>query len=227
MIAISVLFGFYRGFIQSVLNLGGCLLSFLISFWVYPTVADAISGNPEITRTIMSYTDSGSLLGDLETSRQAVSNLSEGAISQIVQKLNLPNPMGTLLQHNLSQRVFAPMGDAVDSVAQYINQTIVSVSINVLSFVVCFVVCFLLVSLVLNLLRAVFQFPVLKQLDWLAGGVFGFARGVLLCFVVFTIMPLLLSVVPVEQFRALVEQSTLAGYFQNTNLIISIMNRRL
>lgn len=222
-----MLFGFYRGFIQSVLNLGGCLLAFLVSFWVYPSVADAISGNPDITRAIMSYTDSGSLLGDLALSRQTVSALDGGAVAQIVQKLNLPPPMGTLLQHNLSQQVFAPMGSAVDSVAQYINQTIVSVSINVLSFVVCFAVCLLLVSILVNLLRAVFQFPVLKQLDWLAGGVFGFARGALFCFVLMTVMPLVLSVAPIPELRTLVEQSTLAGFFQNSNLIVSIMNRKL
>ncbi len=226
-LAISVLFGLYRGFIQTVFNMGGCLLSFLLSFLLFPTISSAISGNAEITRVIMSYTDAGSLLGNLELSRQSVSGLSGAAITEIVQKLNLPSPMGTLLQHNLEQQVFAPMGASVDSVAQYINQTIVSVSINVISFAVCFAVCFILVSILINLLRAVFRFPVLKQLDWLAGGVFGLARGVLLCFVLFTLLPLVLSVAPIEELQTLVDSSQLAGFFRNSNLIISIMNRRL
>ena len=78
-----------------------------------------------------------------------------------------------------------------------------------------------------NLIRSVFHFPVLKQLDWLAGGVFGFIIGCVLCFVFFTAMPLLQSVIPLEQFQELVKQSALAKIFENGNLIISIMNRQL
>ena len=93
-IALCVLFGFYRGFIQSVLNLGGCLLSFVGSFLLFPKLADAVSGNTEITRMISSFTDSSSLLGDLDLSSQAVSNLSASNIEAIVQKANLPEPIG-------------------------------------------------------------------------------------------------------------------------------------
>ena len=226
-IALCVLFGFYRGFIQSVLNLGGCLLSFVGSFLLFPKLADAVSGNTEITRMISSFTDSSSLLGDLDLSSQAVSNLSASNIEAIVQKANLPEPIGSLLQHNLAEKVFTPLGNLATNVGDYVNQTILSVSINVLCFIACFIVCFIVLTIVVNLLRSVFRFPLLKQLDWLAGGVFGFLMGCVLCFVFFTVMPLLESVVPLEQFRQLVDQSALAGIFQNGNLIISIMNRRL
>ena len=51
--------------------------------------------------------------------------------------------------------------------------------------------------------------------------------GVVLCFAFFTVLPLLESVVPLTEFRELVDQSALAQVFENGNLIISIMNRRL
>ncbi len=226
-VGVCTLFGFYRGFIQSVLNLGGCLLSFAGAFWLFPLLADAVSGNTDITRVISSYTDSSSILGDLGISSQAVSSLSAENIQAVVQRANLPEPIGTLLQHNLAQQVFSPLGNLATNVGDYVNQTILSVSVNVLCFIVCFIACFLVITIVVNLLRAVFRFPVLKQLDWLVGGVFGFVLGCALCFVAFTVMPLLESVIPIEDFRALVDQSALAGIFQNGNLIISIMNRRL
>ena len=72
-----------------------------------------------------------------------------------------------------------------------------------------------------------FRFPVLKHFDWLAGGAFGFLLGVLLCFVVFTMLPLVESVIPIAEFRLLVDQSQLAQFFKNGNLIVSIMNRKL
>ena len=45
LIALCILFGCYRGFIQTLLNLGGSLLSFAGSFWLFPKLADALSSN--------------------------------------------------------------------------------------------------------------------------------------------------------------------------------------
>ena len=166
-----MLFGLYRGFIQSVLSLGGSLLSIVGSFLLYPHLADIVASNTDITRMISTYTDSQSLLGDLDLSSQAVSGLAGDAITQVVQKANLPTPIDTLLQHNLSAQVFRPLGSLATNVGDYVNQTILSVSINVLCFLLCFVACFIVVHILINLVRAVFRFPVLKHLDWLAGGV--------------------------------------------------------
>lgn len=227
LIAACVLFGFYRGFIQSVLNLGGGVLSVAGSFWLYPKLADVVSANTDITRMISSYTDSQSLLGDLDLSSQIVSGLGANNIAQVVEKANLPEPIGTLLSHNLSQQVFSPLGNLATNVGDYVNQTILSVSINVLCFLLCFALCFIIITILLNLLRAVFRFPVLKHLDWLAGGAFGLLIGILLCYVAFAALPLLESVIPMTEFRALADQSTLAATFKNSNLIIAIMNRKL
>ena len=186
------------------------------------------SSNTDITRLISTYTDSGSLLGDLDLSSRAVSSLGETGVAAIVEKAALPEPIGTLLQHDPGAAgIQPPGGNLATNVGDYVNQTILSVSINVLCFLLCFVVCFVVATIVVNLLRAVFRFPVLKHLDWLAGGVFGLLLGVVLCFAFFTVLPLLESVVPLTEFRELVDQSALAQVFENGNLIISIMNRRL
>ena len=64
-LALSVLFGFYRGFVSSVLNTGGCLLSFGLSFILYPKLASVIQGDTELVRTLVHYTDASSRIGDL------------------------------------------------------------------------------------------------------------------------------------------------------------------
>lgn len=226
-IALCVLLGMYRGFIQSVLNLGGSLLSVVGSFWLFPKIADVLSANTDLTRLISTYTDSGSLLGDLDLSSMAVNALSADNISAIVSRADLPTPIDTLLSHHLQQQVFSPLGDLATTVGDYVNQTLLSVSINVLCFVLCFALCFIVSTILINLLRAVFRFPVLKHLDWLVGGAFGFLLGVVICFVAFTVLPLLESVIPIPEFRELVNASSLAQVFRNGNLVISIMNRKL
>lgn len=226
-IGLCVLFGLYRGFIQTVLNLGGGLLSLVGSFWIFPKISDILSSNTDITRLISSYTDSASVLGDLDLSSQAVSGLTSSGVEAIVQKADLPYPIGTLLTHNLEQQVFSPLGTLATNVGDYVNQTILSVSINVICFLLSFAICFIVFTILINLLRAVFRFPVLKHLDWLAGGAFGLLLGVLLCFVIFTVLPLMEGLIPIPEFRELVDASTLGTVFKNGNLIISIMNRKL
>ena len=226
-VGMCVLFGIYRGFIQTILNLGGCLLSFGGAFLLFPKMADAISANTEITRAISSYTDSTSLLGNLDLSSQGVSNLTNQAVIEIVQQANLPKPIDTILTHNLAGQVFEPLGGLAVNVGDYVNQTILSVSINVLSFLACFLICFIVTTVVVNMLRAVFRYPVLKQLDGIAGGAFGFLLGIALCFVFFTVTPILQSIIPIAEFRELLEASSLGKIFENGNLMISIMNRKL
>lgn len=226
-IALCVLWGFYRGFIQSVLNLGAGLISFVGSFLIFPKVADVLSANTAITRLISTYTDSGSLLGDLDLSSQAVAGLNQSGILSVLERADLPSPIDTLLRYNLEQQVFSPLGDLATNVGDYVNQTVLSVSINVLCFLVCFVACFIVGTILINILRAVFHFPVLKHLDWLAGGAFGLLLGITLCFALFTLLPLVESVAPIPQLRELTQQSALARVFENGNLIISIMNRKL
>ena len=80
---------------------------------------------------------------------------------------------------------------------------------------------------VLNFLKVVFRFPVLKQLNSIAGGALGLLRGALLCFVAFALLPLVQTMVPVTRINELVAQSALAPLFNSGNLILAIMNGKL
>ena len=224
-IALSLLTGIYRGFISSVLNTGGCVVSFFLSFKLYPFLADSIRNNGDLVRTLLHYTDASSRIGDLELASTNVAQLTASKITEIVGKVQLPAPFDTLLQVNLEQQVYS--GAGIDTVSDYVSQTILNASINIICFLVCFAALFLVISILINLLRAIFRFPILKQLDWLAGGVFGFLRGVLVCYAIFAVVPLVLTMVPIELISELIDASTLAPFFNNGNIILSIMNGAL
>ena len=223
-IGLSLLLGIYRGFISTILNTGGCLISFFLSFKLYPVLADSIRNNGDLVRTLLHYTDASSRIGDLELAITNVAQLTADKITEILGKVSLPAPLDTLLGVNLEQQAYSASG--VSTVSDYVSQTILNASINIICFLVCFIAISLVLAIIVNLLRAVFRFPILKQLDWLAGGVFGFLRGLLLCYAIFAITPLVLTAVPIELVSELVEASTLAPIFTNGNLILSIMNGR-
>ncbi|MGN1370596.1 MAG: CvpA family protein [Aristaeellaceae bacterium] len=225
-VAISVLFGLYRGFVASVLSMGGGLISFLSSFALYPKLAALIQNNQELQRTLLHYTDASSRIGDLELALTNVIDLGRDGIDQVLQNVSLPAPLDSILRVNLENLVYGTQG-AVSTVSDYVSQTILQSSINIICFLLCFLGLYIVLSLGLNLIRAVFRFPVLKQLDSLAGGVFGLLRGVLLCLVVFTLIPLVQTMVPLDFITELLDESTLAPIFMNGNLITAIMNKEL
>ena len=224
-LGLSVLIGLYRGFISSVASVGGSVLSLIASFWVSPKLVEAIRGNPEWIRTLMSYADASSRIGDLNLSMTSVSSLNEGTISEVLNRVNLPGPLSTLLRTNLEQQVFAPSG--LTQVGDYVSQTIVGAILNVICYVICFLALMVIFHFVLNFLKVIFRFPVLKQMNSMAGGVFGLLRGVLLCFVAFALLPLVQTMVPMEGIGEVIEQSALAPLFNSGNLILAIMNGRL
>ena len=61
----------------------------------------------------------------------------------------------------------------------------------------------------------------------MAGGAFGFLRGSLVCLVLFTLVPLAQTVIPLDMVNDLIAESTLAPIFSNGNLILAIMNGKL
>jgi len=223
-IGVSVLFGLYRGFISSVLNMGGGLASFLGAFWLYPKMAEMIQSNEGLQKTLAHYLEPGSGL-DLAMSGTQVNALGVSGVQQVLDKVSLPAPLDSILRVNLENSVFSNLG--ISTVGEYVNQTILQASINILCFVVCFILMYFIISCVFNVIRAIFRFPVLKQLDGLAGGIFGLLRGLLLCLAVFTLVPLVQTMVPLEMIDELLEGSALAPVFMNGNLITAIMNGRL
>lgn len=121
-IGISVLFGLYRGFIASVLNMGCGLMSFLASFWVSPKLAAAVQSNQSFLNMLLHYTDASSRIGDLETAITNVATLTSQSINSILEKVNLPAPLDTLLRVNLENNVYASSG--LSTVSDYVSQTI-------------------------------------------------------------------------------------------------------
>ncbi|MBR1684147.1 MAG: CvpA family protein [Clostridia bacterium] len=219
-IGVSVLFGLYRGFISSVLNTGGCLIAFLASFALYPRLTEYIAGNAELQRTLLTYTDASSRIGDLATSITRVGNLTAQSISEVVSKAGLPEAMSELLRSNLSNQIYG----ASETVSDYVSQTVLGASTNILCFIVVFVALYLVISLLLSAIRAIFRLPVLKQLDAVVGGGFGFLRGALFVFILFALLPLVQTIAPMDSISELMETSVLAPYFNNGALMTAIMN---
>ena len=216
-LGVSLVFGLYRGFISGVLSVAALIGSVVFSFAAGGQLASWLSSNQTLVDTLLYYTDAGSRISDLNLSLMTVGQVSStNVLEQILNGAGLPAAFETAFVERLAA---AP---ASLSISELMNQTIVSVSLSILSFLICFLISFVVLTFVIHLIQYVFELPVLRHLDSLIGGVFGLARGVLLVVIFFALVPIVLAVVPVEQLSELIEGSTLAPMF-DSQIILTIL----
>ncbi|MCI7736987.1 MAG: CvpA family protein [Clostridiales bacterium] len=215
-LAVSVLYGMYRGFISGVLSVAALIGSAALAFSMSGQLAAWLQGNQTLVSTLVYYTDAGSRIGDLELSLLPASQVTQTALARILSGAKLPSAFESAF---LSALGAAP---SAMTVSDLLSNTIVSVSLSILSFLICFLLSYIVLSFVIHLINYVFELPVLRHLDALAGGLFGLVRGALLLFILFALVPIVLAVAPVEPLQAMIDQSRLAPLF-DSRIILSIL----
>ena len=219
-LGISVIFGMHRGFISGVLSMAALIGAVLLSFTLSSELSAWLQGNQTLVDTLMYYTDAGSRISNLDLSLLSISQVSESALAQILESANLPDAFESAFVSSIAG------ASGSMTIAQLLSQTIVNVSISILSFLICFFVTFTIATFVIHLVNYVFELPVLRHLDALVGGVFGLVRGVFLLFILFALVPLVLAVAPVPMISDMIAQSRLAPVF-DSQLILSILRGSL
>lgn len=215
-LAVSVIYGLHRGFINGVLSVAALVGSIALAFMFSGDLAAWLNENKTLVDTLMYYTDAGSRISDLELSLLPANQVTQNALYQILESANLPAAFETAFVGALGS------ASATQNIAQLLSQTIVSVSISILSFLICFFIAYVALTFVIHMICYVFELPVLRHLDALIGGVFGLARGVMLVFIFFALVPIVLAVVPVDIVSDQIAASQLAPYF-DSQIILSIL----
>ena len=223
-VAITVISGMYRGFISSLLATANFFISWIASYMIYPSVSGALLSNSSVMDTLYYYTDAASKLGP-GVARTDIAQASESMIKGAIEAISLPAPFDTLLTQNISGRAFAQIN--LSTLGDYVNQTIVTVVTNVACFLAVFIVCFLVLNMLISLINYVFKFPALKHFDSLIGGALGFLRGYFFVFLLFTLVPILLTALPVQAISDYINASSLGAHFLESNFITSIIKAAL
>ena len=219
-LGVSVVFGMYRGFISGVLSVAALIGAAALAFMLSGDLAAWLKGNETLVETLMYYTDAGSRVSNLDLSLLSVSQISESALAQILKSANLPAAFESAFLSGITS------ANGSLTIAQLLSQTIVNVSISIISFLICFFVCYLAATFVIHLVQYVFELPVLRHLDALIGGMFGFVRGVLLLFILFALVPIVLAIAPVPMIEEMIDASRMAPMF-DSQLILSILRQAI
>ena len=216
-LAASVIYGLFRGFLGSLLSAVCFLLSLALAAWAGPLLSDALTGNSGVMDTVASYTDSV-VVG-------TSADFYGGSAPEIIEKIASGLPVPESVRQALADRLSAQTDKSGSALRETANREVARIVIGALSYVICFVLACILLSVVSSLIRHVFKLPVLKQMDALAGGLLGLLRGALILYVLFLLVPVISSLSPVNGFDELIAESKLAGIFQSNGYFIRVIGR--
>ena len=219
LMAISILSGVYNGFVLSALNTVSLLLSWIISLIFYPLLSGYLMIRYEaLFQRLVHFTEGSSKIPSIEARNARLTSISEAQLGNLLEEMQLPNPFHRILASD----VFAANG-SIQSLGQYFDNTIAVILVNILSFLLLFFLIKVFFIILVSIAKAVVNLPVLKQFDALFGGAFGVLRGFFVLYFLFALIPIVLTLAPVDVLGEYLEGSRFAGFFYQFNLFTSFV----
>jgi hypothetical protein len=225
-IAICVLYGFYRGFLGSLVKLCSFFFAWFTSLVFYPILSKILSGSPGLFDSIIYYSDGSQKIADLQSATLTVNRLTQPEITQIVGTAGLPTHISAKLSSNMTAKVLDSKlldGHPVSSVNDYFNITIANIILNLLCFIAVFVIVWLALSIIFNMLGGQKRIPALRKYDALMGGCIGFITGIFMVYLIFSLVPVAMTIVSISSLSKYVDASVFGAFFYKTNFIIGMI----
>lgn len=220
-ILLYFLSGMYKGFVWNLSVLASSLISCVLALLLMFPVAALFRNNETIYNSMLSYTEGAESIYDVELRKVNISELTDEQLDDVMNKSNLVFPFKDRVYKNITNERFKDAG--INTLGDYFNESIVRVMINIMSFLLVYLILRVALTYIMCWLDYSFKFPVLIKYDWLAGVAIGLIRGFLGITVIFTIMPIILTVLNFDAVREMVETNAIASFFHNKNLILMII----
>lgn len=217
----SLLAGMYKGSIASGLSTAGFVGSWFGAKAIYERIANLALSNNTLMAVLNQYLEPESFFASKTQAAMTVSEVVSGgeaaiqeAVATVSSKISL---IAQAFENNIRNQAFANLN--ITTLADYLDQTIWEAVFSVIAFLIAFVVLYAVVMLVVNLLDHVIRFPVLRMFDWLLGGIFGVARGLVIAVLLLAIVPEVMALISPELTQELFSQSTLYSYVSQLDFL--------
>lgn len=221
-LALTILGGLYRGFVDTACNIAATILSWALAMMMIPLIASGIKNNEKLFNTMLYYTEGAEYVAitDVELTRTPISQVSADTLHMVLDNADMPRPMPAAVTKNIATEALA--GEGITTLGDYFNQTIVCVVINIMSVLLLFAILRILLGFVIrgaDVGRG--GFPVLQKGDGLIGAGLGLIHGVLMVFVLFLVVPIMLTILP--KLYEFLSDSLFGEFFYQANFLIPLI----
>lgn len=218
-IVLFALIGLKNGFIMSVFRLTSFIVSAIVSIKFYPIVSKFLMGTP-IYKSIKTSIFNNLMLQQQAQSPGVNSQVKDAAADSIINTLHTPAFIkGFLVKQMPDPTSLIPIKD----IAEKLSGILADFSINVISVVVLFILVRIGLLFVRFIFKKIAGLPVFKQMDKVGGLALGAIEGLLMIYVIFAVIIIFNSAPIFKGIYDSIDNSTVAQYFYQNNLIIDWM----
>lgn len=224
LLGLGFLLGWHHGFFKTGCKIASFFIAWLAGMLLSGIISGQLVNNQQLSNQLLYFTAGAEKLSDMSVANTDVALLSVDKIKEIISTSGLSPSIAGHIQYNIINQVFFDRG--IVTMSDYYNQTIIILSINLLSFFIVYAAVRILANVGMEVFDRLRPFPALKQHDRLYGGLLGILQGAMICFVLFSILPILFSMLPLESVNAMIDRSLLGKLFYHLNIITNVLAGR-
>lgn len=209
-LTINSLMGIREGFIVTVFNLVGFIISYYIAKAYYPVVSKYIVANPDFFNKVKEVVNS-------KIQPLVEKNTVANDTNMLIQGIKLPKTImeGLLQDTHLDSYV----KDMTDTASSIITESLTHMLINIVSFLIVFAIAWLAIMIVVKVIDSFASLPILNQFNKLLGLSAGFIKGMFILYLFFAVLTPIISFSP-DGFLAEGVYSSKFGYYLYDNNIL-------
>ncbi|MTI65290.1 MAG: CvpA family protein [Firmicutes bacterium] len=207
---INSISGLTKGFIVSVFNLLGLLLSFFIAKNYYEVIANYIKETPSIYTKILDFVNNR-VYGLME-------GMGNSKADSFFDIFKLPKPIKELMIN--SEQFRDTSTETVSSLNNFFVGSLTDILINIISFILAFFIAWGILQILIGLLDLLAHLPIIKQFNRMLGFGFGLIKGILIIFLLFALITPVVTMYSEGLIAKSIFDSNIGYYFYSNNIII-------
>ncbi len=201
---LSTFLGYKKGLIEVTFKILSFIIAIIITLILYRPISNLIINNTEFAKAIENTI----------TEKLSSAEIEEGQIKE--EKTELPNVIVSHINKEISNAVDNTKDAVVSTVAKELSKSL----INLIVIIALYTVTRLLLLFAKVILEAVSELPIIKQFDEAGGIIYGILRGIILIYVILTIISLILPIMDKDTVLGIINDTILTKMLYNNNIIL-------
>ena len=198
-LALSIIMGYKKGLINVIFNIFAFLLAIIITLVLYKPVSNIIIKNTDIQEKI-------------ET---AIIENTKGEENKKEEKTE--NGIQKYIENTMQNAEEDAKSKAIEVVAKDVSTK----CIEIITALILFVITRIILIVLKFLTETLANLPIVKQCNEIGGLLYGVIKGILIIYVILTIMFFIISLKPEGMTANLIETSYITKFLYNNNIIVN------
>ena len=194
---LNIIMGYKKGLINVIFSICAFLIAIVITLVLYKPVSNIIIENTDIKQNIKTM---------------IINNKKEEQTQEKKQ-----NNIYTYIE-NAAQNVAA---EAKDKAVETMAETIATKAIEIITCVILFILTRIILIVLKFLTKTIEHLPIIKQCNEIGGLIYGILKGLIIIYLILTVMFLVISIRENGTIANAIEQSYVTKFFYNNNIIVN------